>query len=188
MKKYVIVSIVLGTVLTAGAMLISQFESWDNLIEQSPDIVIAKCATSLETTKSENRIILNGIISSDIDVISVLKGNSNVGLSHLHSSYQPQQGESFLIFANYEPNVGFRAAEGYRVIPLNQYFQTNQLDGKTLREQVQLILNSRLKDLNDEIARDNDEKSRIQMDMSSNATAIIKMNPSGTSASFHSIQ
>jgi hypothetical protein len=48
------------------------------------------------------------------------------------------------------------------VIPLNHDFIISDLSGKTLNEQIQLILDSRLKDLNDEIAQDNDEKNRLE--------------------------
>jgi hypothetical protein len=45
---------------------------------------------------------------------------------------------------------------------------TNQFPGKTLREKIQLILNNRLKDLKDEMERDNTEKKRIEMNAPTN--------------------
>jgi hypothetical protein len=82
------------------------------------------------------------------------------------SRYWPFQGEKFLLFANYENNQffsGYNAVEEYRVISLNRYFQTNVLSGKTLNEQIQLILTNRLNDLNGELARGQEEKRRLEL-------------------------
>lgn len=187
MKKYLSIIVVVLMASSVFAIFINKFTSWDDLIEQSPNIIIARCTSTLGTAKSEKPIaIVDGVIYSDIEVISVLKGNAKPGQARLASQYWPYQGEEFLLFANYENDQiykGYTAIESYRVVPMsryssaNDYLLTKVLPGKTLREQVQLILNHRLKDLDDEIARDNEEKNRLEMNMSSNVPPAVLRGP-----------
>jgi hypothetical protein len=100
----------------------------------------------------------------------VLKGNTKIGLAKMTSRHRPSQGEE-LLFANYltsGTNAWYVATEGYRVIPLNHDFNINELNGKTLDEQIQLIFKSRLKDLDNEIARDKEEKARLEQGIINN--------------------
>jgi hypothetical protein len=166
MKKLSLIVAVLVIANITFGTLIDQFRGWNDLIDKSHDIIIAKCTATLGTTKPEKlTIIIDGVIPSDIQVISVLKGNTKVGPSHMASQYWPYQGEKFLLFANYRNDqyyTGYNAVEAYRVIPLNRHFQTNELSGKSLNEQIQLMLSQRLADINDELQRDTDEKKRIE--------------------------
>lgn len=115
----------------------------------------------------------SNVSCSDIEVISVLKGNAKPGLSHLTSLYRPFRGEQFLMFASYESNqadTGYSAIENYRLVPINATgrYLTNEQAGKTVKEQIQMILKIRLKDVNDELVRDNEEKARLELDLNSN--------------------
>ena len=89
---------------TAMAVIISPFTGWDDLTRKSPDIVIARCATTPNPT-----VIGDGMISSDVEVLSVLKGDTKPGVAHMVSQYWPHQHERFLMFATYAlpaaPNV-----------------------------------------------------------------------------------
>jgi hypothetical protein len=81
------------------------------------------------------------------------------------SWYKPRQGQRFLLFANYMTygtNSWYNAIEEYRVVPLAEDFNTNTLTGKTLDEQIEIILAARYKDLNREVAQINEEMKRIQ--------------------------
>jgi hypothetical protein len=171
MKKYFAILLLFTTGVVAYAVFFTKFTSWDDLVEQSPDIIIARCTGTVGTFKPEGAtpqkttVITDNIVPSDIEVVSVLKGNTKPGLSHIRSGYWPHQNELFLVFANYRSDQyysGYAAIEDYRVIPLSRDFRTNELVGKTLNEQIQLILNGRLKDLNDELTRNNEEKLRLE--------------------------
>ncbi|HEY5042341.1 MAG TPA: hypothetical protein VIK53_10095 [Verrucomicrobiae bacterium] len=168
MKKYIAMLIVLATMKIALAIPITSFESWDVLIKNSPEIVIARCTSTLDFISASNKVVVvtDGIIRSDIEVVSVLKGTPNPGLSHLASEYWPYRGEYFLVFASNQKdqyNVGYTAIEGYRIISLGHNFTTNQMTGKPLEDQIQFLLKRRLKELNEGLTRDNEEKLRLEM-------------------------
>src|SRR6266536_3265715 len=91
--------VLLVAVSTAAAVIILPFTSWDDLTRKSPDVVIARCATTPNPT-----VIGDGMISSDVEVLSVLKGDTKPGVAHMVSQYWPHQEERFLMFATYQSN------------------------------------------------------------------------------------
>ena len=169
MKKTILLVLMLATSAVFGT-IIDHFRGWNDLVDGSPNIVIARCTATPGFTPPgvtpKLTMVVGGGSISDIEVISVLKGDTKPGLSQLMSFYKPFQGEVFAIFATRILPIGtnsyYSANEDYKIIPLNSDFQTSDLNGKTLDEQIQLILASRLKDLNGEIARDNEEKERLK--------------------------
>ena len=66
------------SIATAAAIGIARFTSWDDLAQNSPDIIIARCT---ETPKSGG--VVNGMIWADIEVVSVLKGNTKPGAARM---------------------------------------------------------------------------------------------------------
>jgi hypothetical protein len=167
MKKYICVAVWIFTTTAALTIPITEFTSYDELTANSPEIIIARCASTVDFLSTTNKIaiIVDGVIKSDIEVVSVIKGTPNSGLAELGSEYWPYRGEYLLVFADYrkdEYNRGYTAIEEHRVIPLGHNFWTNQLAGKTVEEQVNLIFKMRLDNLKDELGRDTQEKQRIE--------------------------
>jgi hypothetical protein len=125
MKRYILVIALFFTVSVAFAVFINDFKNWDDLTERSPDIIVARCTSTLGSAKTEKpTLIIDGMIPSDIDVVSVLKGSTQAGLSHMASQYWPYPGEEFLLFANYENDrfyKGYTAVEDYRVVPMSRF-------------------------------------------------------------------
>ena len=161
MKKHICVTLLLATMVAALATIVTNFKSWDDLIEKSSEIILARCIATRDFISATNTlpIVVDGMIHSDIEVISVLKGNSKPGLATMASQYWPYRGQYFLVLANYEKdqyNIGYTAIEPYRVIPLEHFFYTNQLAGKTLKEQVQFIRRRRLEELGKIIGKEPD--------------------------------
>ena|SRR5213592_4626014 len=110
-------------------------------------------------------VVADGMIRSDIEVMSVLKGDTKPGSARMFSQYWPRQGERFLMFATYQGNHLYRAynaTETYRIVPLGRDFLANALVGKSLDEQIQLVLRRRLEDVNRQLERDAPEKSRLE--------------------------
>src|SRR2546430_15476794 len=68
--------VLLFAVSTTMAVIILPFTSWDELTRQSPDIIIARCATTPNPT-----VIGDGMIWSDIEVLAVLKGDTKPGVA-----------------------------------------------------------------------------------------------------------
>jgi hypothetical protein len=110
-------------------------------------------------------VISDGLTWSDIEVMTILKGNSKPGTARMVSQYAPRQGERFLMFSTYQSNEHYRAynaAETYRVVPLGRYFITNGLMGKSLDEQIQFVLRHRLEELSRELKDGAEEKKRLE--------------------------
>jgi hypothetical protein len=164
MKKCLFVTVLLATAVAALATLVANFKSWDDLIDRSPEIILARCVATRDFISATNTlpVVSGAMIDSEIEVILILKGDSKPGFSRLASRYWPYRGQYFLVLPNYgkdQNNIGYTAIEPYRVIPLEHFFDTNQLAGKTLKEQVQLIRRRRLEELD----RDNKDKLRLEV-------------------------
>ena len=91
--------VLLVAVSTAMAVIILPFTSWNDLTRQSPDIIIARCVTTPNPT-----VLGDGMVWSEIEVQSVLKGDTKPGSEQMVSQYWPRQGERFLMFAVYQSN------------------------------------------------------------------------------------
>ena len=181
MKLRTTVIVLLAAVATARAVFILPFTSWDDLAKKSPDIVIARCATTPEPLG-----ISDGMIWSDIEVLSVLKGDIKPGAARMVSQYWPRQGERFLMFATYQSNQLYRAynaTETYRIVPLSRYFLTNELAGKPLDEQIQLVLRHRLDDVTTELKSGADEKRRLEETANTNIALSVEVSPVETNYS-----
>jgi hypothetical protein len=107
----------------------------------------------------------DGVITSDIDVVTVLKGSTKAGPSRLVSTYRlPQQGSNYLLFANYHDGF-YQALEEYCVVPLGTSFPSNALTGKTLDEQVDILVRHRLAQLAAAGEKRPDEKQRLEEEL-----------------------
>ena len=153
---------IVGLFVAVGAMAVPilPFTSWDDISEKSPDIVIARC-----TVTAPDGPIGDGMVWSDIEVLSVLKGDTKPGVARMVSQHWPRQGERFLMFSTYQSNHLYRAynaTETYRVVPLGRSFSTNELTGKPANEQIQMVLRHRLDELTRELQQGTEEKKRLE--------------------------
>jgi hypothetical protein len=156
-------AMILGLLVAASsafATAVIPFTSWEDISRKSPDIIIARCAVT-----TPDGPIGNGMVWTDIEVLSVLKGDTKPGTARMVSQYVPRQGERFLMFSTYQSNEHYRAydaTETYRVVPLGRYFLTNGLTGKTLDEQIQFVFRHRLEELSRELKDGAEEKKRLE--------------------------
>ena len=150
---------------TAIAIVVQPFSSWESLIKRSPDIIIARCSkTPARSVVQNDGTVLefrDGLIPSDIEVISAIKGATNLGPALLNSRFLPRQGEQYLIFSIFHDGF-YQAVETYRVIPLGLSFPTNMLAGKSFDQQIRALLQYRLNMLNREIQQAQEEKARVE--------------------------
>jgi hypothetical protein len=161
MKTVVTLVLLLVLASSASAVFLSPFTSWEELTENSPDIVIARCSK----TTPDAIPIHDGMIWSDIEAVKVIKGDTKPGVARMVSQYWPRQGERFLMFSEYQSNdlySAYNATETYRIVPLGRYFNTNKMDGKSLDEQIQLVLQHRLEEVSRELKEIADEKKRLE--------------------------
>jgi hypothetical protein len=160
MKIKLIVLIVLLITTNIIARVIIPFDSWNQLQDASPYIIIAKCGKPILLPAN---VMMVGATKSDSEIliISVLKGTTNAGLTHLQTDHELKPGENYLIFGYYNGGI-YRANEEYRVIPLGVNFSISLIVGKTLDEQVQILLQRRLDNLNQQMKDEEEEKQRLE--------------------------
>jgi hypothetical protein len=143
----------------AVAVRLMPFAGWEDLIKRSPDIVLARCIATPEPRSA------NGQTWSDIEVLMVLKGETKPGRARLVAGHAPYQQEHLLLFTTHQSNELYEAhsaAESYRIVSLGRYFPTNQLIGKSLDEQIQLLLRHRLEQLTRDLQQGAAEKKRLE--------------------------
>jgi hypothetical protein len=145
---------VLGLVSVVGiasAVITYPFTSWVELENGTPDIVIARCTETPDPynirTTNGNYLLFEGTIESKIDVLSVLKGATKPGPALLSAEFWPRQRECYLIFGIYDDGK-YHAYGDFHVVPLGtEAHSTNQLAGKSLDDQIKVLVHARLVDL-----------------------------------------
>lgn len=151
---------------TAMATKFFPFTSWEDLTQKSPDIIIAWCKSP-----SINGIVVNGTYYSDIEVISVLKGDTKPGHATMASGYTPQQGEHFLMFSyssvSKDHSRCYAALEKYRVIPFSidpiyHSIWSKEFMEKSLTEQIHTVLKWRLEDLKHDLEHTSEQIKFIE--------------------------
>ena len=183
MKKKATLFILLASVVAAIAVNIPLFNGLDDLVERSPDIFIARVAASppsaiVEPTNSiQITADVNGVVPAAIEILDVLKGEAKPGPSLVwlddppRFGVLPRQGDMFLVFAIKHDGIGttnssFTAIEDYGTVIFARepHFTTwtNAFAGKPLRAQIEKVIQSRLRALDQEVARDQEEKKHLE--------------------------
>lgn len=149
------------------AYLVQPFPGWPGVEQNSTGIVIARSTATtpefqyISTAKGKALLDLHGLIDSSIQVVQVLRGNTNSTPEHVLSESRLRQGELYLLFSIDQPDH-YQAIESYRVVPLGRYFPTNELANKTLDDQIQIMFKWSVDHLNKEIAEDQERKQRLE--------------------------
>ena len=155
----------MALIFSAMAYTSLDFPGWPSLEQKSDTIVIARCkATPDPNAPDKDGLVMDnrGLIYSEMQIVSILKGTTNSNAELLKSEYWPRQGEYYLIFAKFTDNA-YQAYESYRVIPLGiSGYVVNGLKGKTLDEQVQTLLQLRLDALNRQMSQEQEEMQRLK--------------------------
>jgi hypothetical protein len=158
--------IVLTALLVLASGVLAQpehpFSGWDNVKKHSPDIIIARCVKTVDDPSPSKHF--RSVIFSDIEVLSSLKGRTNLGPARLGSLTWPRQGEKYLIFSLYTDGQ-YYAVEKYRVVPLGTYLPPDLLTGKTLDENIQILFQWRLDNLNRQMKEEQEEKQRLEEEL-----------------------
>jgi hypothetical protein len=170
--KFIILTLLLIIMaVSATAVVVYSFSDWGSLTQNAPDIIVARCSRTPDPYRDHGAGPTGSLNEADIEVISILKGLTNwgtghlpppaLGISWLTSEFYPRQGEFYLIFSIFHDGE-YQASESYRVVPLGLMFNTNSLSGKTLDEQIQMLLQRRLNDLNRQMKEEQAEKQRLE--------------------------
>ena len=160
MKTKIFVLVVLAAAAGSMARLVGSFSSWNQLVEQSPNIVIALCGKPV--SPNPNVVVDNGPVSdSEVEIISTLKGTNQIVSSQLWTDHELVPNEIYLLFGRYDSGI-YQAYEEYRVVPLGRQFSTNSIAGKPLDDQLHILFQAAVNNLNREIQKDEEEKGRLE--------------------------
>ena len=162
----------MGVILVVAASVVTgfvtvHFPGWSAMPEISPSIVIVRCTSSGVQRWVSNGVVnvmWDGIVRSDVELVSVLKGESMPPGTKgtLYSQHWGDQGKLYLVYASYYDGSRCDAFDDYRVVPLGHNCPTNMLDGKSLDEQIKVLLKYRLDSLNRELEHGQVEKKRLE--------------------------
>lgn len=160
MKTKVICIFTLLIAAVATARLAPVFPGWDRLKQICPDIFVARCGES--ASPGQYMEAVNAYTSdSRVNIISVLKGTNSVAAGRLQTDYDLVQNDYYLVFGHHDG--GFFTSYGPSgVIPLGRWFTTNSIAGKSMDEQIQVLLKQSLDTMNWEIQRDQQVKQRLE--------------------------
>jgi len=160
MKTIIIITVLTLTAIAGIARVSSLFPGWSQLESESSDIGVAVARGP--STPVPGEYIENATRSdSEITILSVLKGTNGAVATRLQTDHELKRGEAYLIFGSID-NGTYKAYEDYRVIPLGAKFRKEMIDGKPLHEQIQTLLRRAVENLNEEMARNQSEKNRIE--------------------------
>jgi hypothetical protein len=165
MKATIATGLIIGFVTTTLGIIMVPFTNWRSLIDHTPDIVLASCTKTPDPYHVfQDGIQIDmrdGLIDSEIEIVSVLKGRTNLGPAKLTSQFWPRQGENYMVFSIFH-NGTYNAIEPYSVVPLGVHFDTNIITGTNLDQQVRSLLRYRLTNLNRELDEGQQEKKRLE--------------------------
>lgn len=154
-----------GIASIATAVVIMPFRGWERLAQKSSDVIVVRCSKTPDPLAPDkdgvSLEIIDGIVDSDMEIVSILKGGTNSGNVRVSSEYWPRQRECYLIFADFHDGY-YQAVESYRVVPLGINFPTNLLTGKSLEEQIRTALKYRLDNLDRKMKEEMEEKQRLE--------------------------
>jgi hypothetical protein len=114
------------------------------------------------TPQNPNYGVINAT-RSDVGIKSMitLKGTNNACPVRLLTDHEMCPGNNYLVFGYCDSSV-YIAYEEHRIVPLGKYFATNLIAGKTLQEQIQILLQRRLDNLKLEMQENENEKMRLE--------------------------
>jgi hypothetical protein len=142
MKSKLTILIISLMALGVMARVHDTFHGWDYLKNMSDYIAVVQCGNPIPQ-KPNVRVVGAGKSDVEIQVIFTLKGTNNASPLRLQTQRDLYQGQNYLVFGYCGDGV-YSAYEEYRVVLLDELFSTNLIAGKTLDEQIQILLERRL--------------------------------------------
>ena len=136
-KLSIVVAILVLSATVAWAVKITLFADMDFYINRGKQIVIADFIAAHNTHHYED-----GLYTAEVDVVRVLAGQTRVGKLRVLTIYPMTRGTRYLFYSLAGPPE-FQAIPELSVVALPDGFDLSRLDGKSLREQLLLILETR---------------------------------------------
>ena len=152
--------------ISASALMAASnvpFAGWDELIDSSPDILIVRAGAT------DKGVGVRGLFNAAVESLVVLKGSARLGQERFESACLLKPSEEYLVFCSWRTNGICYATESYRVVPLGPDFETGVLTGKSLGDQLKLLIQRRLSAVTSEIDAlrtrlENDSRERERLE------------------------
>lgn len=160
MKTKTIVTFLLLTAFCVIARLPYNFMGWDRLKTESPEIIIAG---PKEPTPPEAGVVFENGPDFDfsITVLSVLKGTNGMRHARLLSDHELRPRDAYLVFGKYENGI-YKANGEFSVVPLGRRYKREMISGKTLDDQIRVLIQLAIDNLDSEMASKQVEKARLE--------------------------
>ncbi len=133
MRKLTLIAALTLSAITAWTIPITLFMDMDVYIKRGTQIVIADSVAMRDA---------HYYTDAEVDVVRVLAGKTKLGKLHVKTIYPMTRGARYLLYSLAEP-PDFQAYPELSVVALPDGFDLNRLDGKTLKEQLLLIFETR---------------------------------------------
>ena len=133
-----------------GAVLIATFQSTHNLVERSPDIVIARCVS---IPKGAPLAFPDGVFTAEIEVESILKGKGKPGKASLHTAFGMEAGQRYLVCGTPRSVTTLGAFSELALVRVPDSLKLTALHGMPLEEQVRAIFAARRAEVSRELQR-----------------------------------
>ena len=131
-------ALVLVSPLPCKAIPITFFVDVPTFVERSRDIVIARC---IRPDLNEG-LYIDGLHPAEVEVLTVLQGGKSPGKMRIATVYDLEAGETYLLACGaggFAYETDFMAIAERSVVKLPANFRTEDLKGKKLTEQVQMV-------------------------------------------------
>jgi hypothetical protein len=145
----------------AHAVPITIFSDTDTFIERAEDIVIAKCIA----LPDDKRIIIHdGLYPVEVEILKVMKGKRALGKLTVATIYPMKVGSQYLLTntGGSTLNTDFLALAELSVISLPADASLKELEGKTIKQQVQIGFAWHLHEVEQQLAPLLAEQSKLQ--------------------------
>jgi len=122
----------------ARAVPITLFMDTETYLERAKEIIVARC---IEAPEDDGVSAVDGLFPVTVDVVANLKGNRELVHLKVGTIYPMRQGKTYLLTNTGGEAFGtnFLSLGELTVVPIPERFDLETLQGKPLKEQVELI-------------------------------------------------
>jgi hypothetical protein len=152
---------------------ISLFQDTETYVTRARDIIVAECI-SIEKEKVD--VDTDGLRAINVKVLKALKGNRKPGELRIATIYPMKEEVTYLLY-NLGGNMmstDFLAIAELSVVPLPSYFRFSELEGKELKEQIEIIFSRHLFEVDNEYERILAEKKLLEKAVGDRASVWFK--------------
>lgn len=145
---------------TASAVPVSLFSDIDTFLKRAEQIVVAKCVSVPEGAPNG---FIDGFYPAEVSVLKSLKGDLPPGALTVATIYEMIPGERYLLASSGGGafDTKFLALGELTVVPVPENFDLKLLEGKTTKQQVQMLFARHLYEIERKLAPLLEQKEQL---------------------------